>query len=163
MLDESILKKIEHAGMVDRVRNLQARTLDQVLEPGRIARLIEAEAVLGNKTYTPLEMFADMRNGIWSELSGSRTIDTYRRNLQRAYIERMEYLMTEEPSTMPANFRAFMGSTPIDVSQSDIRPMVRGELKTLRARIAAARPTDTMTKYHLADCIERIDSILDPK
>ncbi len=163
MLDESVLKKIEHAGMVDRVRNLQARTLDQVLEPGRIARLIEAEAVMGNKTYTPLEMFADMRNGIWSELSGSKTIDTYRRNLQRAYIERMEYLMTEEPSAMPSNFRAFMGSTPIDVSQSDIRPMVRGELKTLRARIAAARPSDTMTKYHLADCIERIDSILDPK
>ena len=154
---------IEHAGMVDRVRNLQSRTLNQVLEPSRIARLIEAEAVMGNKTYTPLEMFADMRNGIWSELPGSKTIDTYRRNLQRAYIERMEYLMTEEPDAPSGNFRSFSGYTPVDVSQSDIRPMVRGELKTLRARIAAARPADTMTKYHLTDCIERIDSILDPK
>ncbi len=160
MLDESVLKKIEHAGMVDRVRELQTRTLDQVLEPGRIARLIEAEAVLGRKTYTPLEMFADMRNGIWSELRTSKTIDPYRRNLQRAYIERMEYLMKDQSSS--GSSRASSG-TPVNVSVSDIRPVVRGELKTLKAQIVRARPSDTMTKYHLDDCIVRITNILDPK
>ncbi|HNP19240.1 MAG TPA: zinc-dependent metalloprotease [Fulvivirga sp.] len=160
MLDESVLKRIEHAGMVDRVRGLQTRILDQVLEPERIARLIEAEAVLGRKTYTPLEMFADMRNGIWSELRTSKTIDPYRRNLQRAYIERMEYLMKDQPSS--GSSRASSG-TPVNVSVSDIRPAVRGELKALKAQIARARPSDTMTKYHLDDCIVRINNILDPK
>lgn len=163
MLDENILKRIEHAGMVDRVRQLQANTLNQLLDPSRIARLIEAEAVQGNRTYTPLDMFTDLRNGIWSELTSNSTIDPYRRNLQRAYIERMEYLMKEEPTQPSGNAASRLGVTPVDVSQSDIRPLVRGELTALKSRLSAARPTDTMTRYHIADCIKRIDMILDPK
>lgn len=165
MLDQNILKKIEHAGMVDRVRSSQTNTLNQLLDPSRIARLIEAEAALGNQTYTPIELFADLRSGLWSELAGGRTIDTYRRNLQRAHIERLEYLMKEEPAPLPAAFRAFVGSTPIDVSQSDIRPIARAELRALRTQIGAAvgRTSDTMSKYHLEDCIQRINAILDPK
>lgn len=163
MLDEAILKKIEHAGMVDRVRQLQANVLNQLLDPSRIARLIEAEAVQGNRTYTPLDMFTDLRNGIWSELTSNATIDPYRRNLQRAYIERMEYLMKEEPNPPSGNAAARLGVTPVDVSQSDIRPLVRGELTALKSRLSAARPADTMTRYHIADCIKRIDMVLDPK
>lgn len=165
LLDQNILKKIEHAGIVDRLRSAQANTLNQLLDPGRIARLIEAEAALGNQTYTAIEMFSDLRNGIWSELAAGKTIDTYRRNLQRAHIERLEYLMKEEPAPVPAAFRAFIGGTPVDVSQSDIRPIARAELKTLKAQISAAivRTSDTMSKYHLEDCVQRITAILDPK
>jgi Met-zincin len=165
LLDEAILKKIEHAGSLDRIRSAQTATLNNVLDPSRIARLIEAEASLGNKTYTPIEMFADLRSGIWSELATGKTIDAYRRNLQRAHVERLEFLMKEEPAPAPANVRAFAGSTPIDVSQSDIRPIVRAELKALRAQIngAIARTSDAMSKYHLEDAVQRINLILDPK
>lgn len=165
MLDQNILKKIENAGSLDRIRNAQVGTLNNLLDPSRIARLLEAEAAMGNSTYTALEMMSDLRNGIWSELAAGRTIDAYRRNLQRAHIERLEYLMKEEPAPVPANFRAFIGGTPIDVSQSDIRPMVRAELKTLRTQIngAIARTTDLMSKYHLEDAVQRINDILDPK
>lgn len=164
MFDQTILKKIEHAGMVERVRSAQTNSLNSVLEPGRIARLIEAEAVLGKETYTPIEMFSDLRNGLWSELATGKTIDTYRRNLQRAHIERLEYLMKEEPAPAPpqANRANF---TAVDVSQSDIRPIARAELKILKAQItgAIARTADTMSKYHLEDCVQRINAILDPK
>ncbi|MCU0384048.1 MAG: zinc-dependent metalloprotease, partial [Cyclobacteriaceae bacterium] len=165
MLDQNILKKIEHAGSVDRIRGAQVSSLNALLEPSRIARLIEAEAVLGNKTYTPLEMFADLRNGLWSELASGKAIDTYRRNLQRAHIERLEYLMKEDPAAPPAGFRAFSGYTPIDVSQSDIRPIARAELKTLRSQInaAIARTSDSISKIHLEDAVQRINNILDPK
>lgn len=165
MLDQNILKKIENAGSLERVRGAQVGTLNNLLDPGRLARLIEAEAALGNTTYTPLEMLADLRNGIWSELAAGKTIDAYRRNLQRAHIERLEFLMKEEPAPVPANIRAFVGGTPIDVSQSDIRPMVRAELKTLRTQIngAIARTGDAMSKYHLEDAVQRINQILDPK
>ncbi|MCU0382942.1 MAG: zinc-dependent metalloprotease, partial [Cyclobacteriaceae bacterium] len=165
MLDQNILKKIEHAGSVDRIRGAQVSSLNALLDPSRIARLIEAEAVLGNKTYTPLEMFADLRNGLWSELASGKAIDTYRRNLQRAHIERLEYLMKEEPAPTPAAFRAFAGATPIDVSQSDIRPIARAELKTLKNQInaAIARTGDGMSKVHLEDAVQRINNILDPK
>jgi len=165
MLDQNILKKIEHAGSVDRIRGAQVSSLNALLEPSRIARLIEAEAVLGNKTYTPLEMFADLRNGLWSELASGKAIDTYRRNLQRAHIERLEYLMKEDPAPPPPGFRAFGGYTPIDVSQSDIRPIARAELKTLKNQInaAMARTSDSISKIHLEDAVQRINTILDPK
>ena len=165
MLDQNILRKIEHAGVVDRIRGLQVSTLNQLLEPSRIARLIEAEAMLGKQTYTPIEFFSDIRSGLWSELASAKTIDTYRRNLQRAHIERLEFLMKEEMTPPSANIRSFSGYTAIDVSQSDIRPIVRGELKALRTQLtqALARTTDTMTRYHLDDCIQRINVILDPK
>src|SRR6478609_90111 len=165
MLDQNILRKIEHAGFVERIRGLQASTLNQLLDPSRIARLIEAEAMLGKQTYTPIELFSDIRSGLWSELASAKTIDTYRRNLQRAHIERLEFLMKEEVTPPPANFRSFAGYTAIDVSQSDIRPIVRGELKALRSQLtqALARTTDTITRYHLDDCIQRINVILDPK
>lgn len=165
LLNDGILKKIEHAGSIDRIRNYQVGILNQLLDPSRIARLIEAEAVYAKNTYTPIDLFADLRTGLWSELATGKTIDTYRRNLQRAHIERLEFLMNEEPVAPTGSIRAFAGYTPIDVSQSDIRPLARAELKTLKAQISSAlvRTSDTMSRYHLEDCIERINLILDPK
>lgn len=165
LLNEAILKKIEHAGSVDRIHNYQTALLNQLLDPSRIARLIEAEATLGKQTYTPLDMFTDLRKGLWSELEGGKAIDTYRRSLQRAHIERLEYLMTMEQTAPAGNIRSLSGYTPIDVSQSDIRPIARAELKILKAQIspAVSRSNDTMTRYHLDDCIQRINQILEPK
>ena len=78
--------------------------------------------------------------------------------------ERMEFLMTEEmPSNIPAFFRSQL--TTVDVSQSDIRAFVRGELNVLKAQIARALRgnLDIATTYHLEDVVVRIDDILDPK
>ena len=107
----------------------------------------------------------DLRRGIFSEVSSGRKIDTYRRNLQRAYIERMEFLMNNEQTPIPARFRRFITRTNVDVSQSDIRPVVRGELVTLRSslRSAIGRTSDRLSRYHLRDAVERINLILDPK
>ena len=158
MLNEDVLNRIEGAGTVERIRSLQVRALNQVLDQGRLARLIEAEAKLGSATYTPIEMMQDLRNGLWSELRRGNRVDTYRRNLQRAYIERMHHFMTEEQKNS-------FGNTKVDVSQSDIRPLVRAELKALRTQVrnGLGRTSDRMTRYHLEDAIERIDLILDPK
>ena len=165
MLDENILRKIESAGAVERVRAAQTGVLNNVLDAGRMARLIEAQARFGNNTYTLTEMMADLRGGIWSELSAGKSIDTYRRNLQRGYLERMEFLMIDQEKASNAASRTSRGGTQVDVAQSDIRPVVRGELLTLRSQIRASLPkaTDTMTKYHLQDALVRIENILNPK
>ena len=49
-------------------------------------------------------------------------------------------------------------------SQSDVRALVRGELKQLISTLQFAKmtPTDIETKYHYDDCIERINLILKP-
>lgn len=159
LIDQEIFNKIEFDGNVERLRNTQERTLSNLLDFGRMARLIENTEINGKEAYGILNMMTDLRTGIWSELRTGGPISTYRRNLQRAYINRMEYLMTEEqPETR------FSSGTSVDVEQSDIRPVVRGELVSLQQNIrnAANRSGDQLTRYHLLDALERIDLILNP-
>lgn len=163
LVDDNIFNKIENAGSIERLRGTQVRTLNNILDFGRMARLIENETLNGESAYGLVDMMTDLRTGIFSELSRGRAIDTYRRNLQRAYVDRMEYLMNEEQN-IPSAFRRFGGVTSVEVSQSDIRPVVRAELKNLQrnVRTAIGRTSDTMSKYHLEDLSERIKLILDP-
>ncbi|GIV61122.1 MAG: glutaminyl-tRNA synthetase [Rhodothermaceae bacterium] len=163
LLDTGVLRRIEHAGAVERVRRLQVGVVELVLDPQRLARMIEAEALPGGDPYPCLEMLTDLRRGIWRELERGEAIDPYRRNLQRGYLERLEYLMTEEVTPPPAAFREFVGFTPVKVSQSDIRALARGELQALRGEVqrARSRTTDRMTRLHLDDVLARIDDILE--
>ncbi len=159
LIDQEIFNKVEFDGNMERVRNFQERTLSNLLDFGRMARLMENSSINGKDAYSLINMMTDVRTGLWSELNRGGDISQYRRNLQRAYISRMEYLMTEEQSPAMRRF----GSS-IDVAQSDIRPIVRGELVTLQRNIrnAANRSNDQLTRYHLLDALERIDLILNP-
>lgn len=161
MLDEAILTRIEHAGAVERIRSAQARTLNRILDFSRMQRLIETEARSDGDVYTLAEMMGDVREAVWAELGTNDAIDPYRRNLQRAYIERMEFLMTNELPALPAAFRNFI--TSVDVSQSDIRAFARGELATLQADLERAirRTNDRTKQLHLRDIRARIEAILD--
>ncbi len=165
LLDENIFNKIEHAGSIERLRNTQVRTLNNILDFGRMTRMIENETINGRDAYALVDMMVALRRGVWSELNSGRTIDTYRRNLQRAYIDRMEFLMNNEQQRIPPAFRRFFVRTNVNVSQSDIRPIVRAELKNLRSNLRAAigRTSDRLSRYHLQDAVERVNNILDPK
>ena len=167
MLDQTILNKFDQAGIVERVRRAQSGVLNGILDFGRLARVIDNSVKNGEKAYSIDELFADVHSGIWSDLKTGKNMDPYRRNLQRAYIERMEFLMTKEqeiPAGVPVRFIAQFG-TQIDASQSDIRPMARRELKLLAAEIRSAMPkfSNPMIKAHLEDSLVRINDILNPK
>lgn len=165
LIDDNIFNKIESAGNVERIRGFQTRTLDNLLDFGRMARMSENETINGNNAYSLLNMMQDLRTGIFSELNSGKAIDMYRRNLQRSYIDRMEYLMTKDQAPIPARLRRYVSRTNVDVSQSDIRPVVRAELKSLQSSIKSGlgRTGDRMTRIHLQDLLERIDAILNPK
>ncbi len=164
MLDETIFNKIESAGSIERVRGVQTRTLNNMLDFGRMQRMLENETLNDSDAYGLYDMMKDVRNGLFRELRSGKKIDIYRRNLQRAYIERMETIMTtEQTSNIPPQFRRLFGGTQVNVSQSDIRAVVRAELKSLRSALRAARGGDTMSRIHIADAIERVNLILDPK
>ena len=154
LIDQEIFNKIEFVGNVDRIRSTQVRTLNNLLDFDRMGRLIENEEVNGEEAYSLLNMMTQLRSGIFNEVRRGRDISTYRRSLQRAYIDRMEFLMTEEGGSRIS----------LDVAQSDIRPVVRGELINLRRdlRNSIGRSRDTMTRYHLQDALERVNLILDP-
>ena len=165
LLEEDVLNKIDFAGAVDRMRRTQTRIISSILDFGRLARMIENEALHGAQAYTIVSMMNDLQNGLWSELAKGNKIDTYRRNLQRAYIERLSYLMTESQTPATGWARTYGNQTRVLVSQSDIRSVARGQLNKLKKDIekGVKRVSDTNTKYHLRDAIARIDSILDEK
>jgi len=160
LADQEILRRIEHAGALERVRGRQVAFLDQMLDPRRMQRLIESE-VFDAGAYPLIEYLDDLKAGVFSELDSGESIDTYRRSLQRAYVERLEYLMTEEPAAP----RAGAGSniTRVDVSQSDIRPLARAQLREITedAGWAAGRTEDRVTRAHLVDLVARAEAILE--
>jgi hypothetical protein len=160
LMNREILSRLEHAGGIERVRQLQTNHLNNLLEPQRLQRIIETGALAQGPTYGLIEFMGDVSGAVWSELRGGGPIDPYRRNLQRGHLARLEYLMTEDPN-IPQSGNLW--STPVRVSQSDIRAAARGELVSLRSRIAAARTRsgDAMTRLHLDDALARIDDLME--
>jgi len=159
-----IFNKIEYSGSVERIRSLQVKTLDNILSLGKLARLIENETTYGKQSYSLLEMMTDLRKGLWSETRLGNQIDTYRRNLQKAHIERLAYLMTAKSEAKKGGSNGYRKSTAINTGQSDIRSIARAELNILKIDLtnAISRTSDLMSKYHLQDAVQRIELILDP-
>nr|WP_299073160.1 zinc-dependent metalloprotease [uncultured Allomuricauda sp.] len=165
LIDQEIFNKIQYSGSIEQIRATQENYLKTILQLGKLARIIENETINGDKAYGLLEMTGDLRKGIWSETRTGKPIDTYRRNLQKAHIDRLEYLMTAENQKKLLSFGGYRKSTAINTSQSDIRSVARAELNNLKRDIrnGLGRISDQMSRYHLQDALERIDLILNPK
>lgn len=164
LIDKTIFDKIQYSGYVERIRSVQERYLNNMLHLGKMARIIENETLNGKEAYGLLEMMTDLRNGIWSETKSGKVIDTYRRNLQKAYVDRLAYLMTAGNQKKLPDFNGYRKSTVVNTSQSDIRSVARAELNNLKRDIrnGLGRTSDRMSRYHLQDVLERIDLILNP-
>jgi|TARA_B110000259_G_scaffold187883_1_gene243825 hypothetical protein len=159
MIDNNILNKIEFAGITNRIRSTQSRTLNSILDFGKMARLIENEAINGNNAYSLLDMMSDLKEGIWKELYTNKTIDVYRRNLQLAYLDRISYIMNEEQGSIPSRARGRV--TSVKVSQSDIRTIAVGQLIELKKDIKKHKNrSDKMTLMHLDMATAKINKIL---
>ncbi|PSQ93911.1 MAG: hypothetical protein BRD30_00915, partial [Bacteroidetes bacterium QH_2_63_10] len=120
----------------------------------------------GNEPYGASAMMEDLRDGLWSEIERAQPIDPFRRNLQRAYLEQMDQLLNEEAETpdVPEEYSEYLRTTPVDLSRSDVRSLVRGELEALRQNIRQMQPAveDRATRLHLQDVLVHIDEILKP-
>jgi hypothetical protein len=148
-LKPEILRRIEPAGALDRIRTSQMRVLNSLLNGARFSRLVEQEAMDGRLAYTPSEFLEDVRAGIWRELeAGPVRIDAYRRNLQRGYLDLVDEKLN--------------GRSAVN---DDQRPFLRGELQALNQQIARALPrtTDRASRLHLEDARDQIAKTLDPK
>ncbi|MGY8911000.1 MAG: zinc-dependent metalloprotease, partial [Flavobacteriales bacterium] len=159
MLDKSIFGKTQFTGAIERIRSMQTRILNSALSVDRMGRMIENETLNGNDAYSVINLFSDLRQGVWSELYNGKSIDTYRRNLQKAHVERLGFLLNDADD---ARGRGELGS--VSANQSDIKSIARGELKRIqRDAKNASNSGNTLRRYHLQDVVDRIDMILDPK
>jgi hypothetical protein len=163
------LRRIEHAGAVERIRAYQELAVQRLLNHARLSRMIEHEAFLGDRTYRPADMLDDTREMVWREARQNRAADTYRRNLQRAYLDQAHFLLHDakaETWTPPdsGNLRVGRNDDPplnanLHIGQSDIRPLIRDQLQLLRGELQkalSAGVSDRMTRIHFEDALVRI-------
>ena len=157
MVDKNTLQNINYAGYIEKFSSQQVRHLNSLLSMDRMGRLLDAQLFSANN-FTALEFLKMVRLGIWKEVNTNENLSVFRRNLQRAYIERMEYLMKEDSKKSNS-------SNYFNTSLSDVRALVRGELKLLQQTIKDKKGVQNSieSKYHLEDCLVRIDAILNPK
>jgi len=162
LLDKAILQNINHAGHFEMIRRVQTRQLNSLLSFDRLGRMIDAPA-LNKDYYSALRMLRDLRKGLWTETDSGVSVDLYRRSLQRSYVERLVYLMQDKLERSRFTRPGFEGSLFYDVTTSDVRALVRGELKTLRNSLRSAKngKINAETKYHYEDVIARIDTLFD--
>ena len=147
MLNADVLDRFQGSGAVDQVASGQSTGLNQVLSVSRMKRLVEQEAFHGQEAYSLGEMLDDLRGGVWSEVGSGEATDAYRRNLQRAYLDRMKTLMWDD-----------------NAMESDVATFARGQLMTLKTELEAAvdGASHQPTQWHFMDAIVRIEMMLDP-
>ena len=159
MINKEILNKIEYAGTTERIRSLQSSYLNRILDFGRMARMIENEALNGSKSYSLNEMMDDLKDGIWSELEKGKSIDVYRRNLQRSYISRLAFIMKNDQESRPG-WEDYI--TNVKVNVSDIRSVTMGSLTELKKDLKKSikKYSDKASKSHINYCISMIDKAM---
>ncbi len=170
LLDESILRKVEASGSLNRVGNAQARALTSIVANERLARMLEMEAMAKSKhdVYAVSDMLADLRKGLWSEINTGNEIDAFRRRLQRLYLEAMASKInppTAAAATAAPAGGGGRGGGAAPVTTADFRPILKSEMRALNADLASAiaRTNDRMSKAHLEDARDQIKQMLEPK
>ena len=132
------------------VTNVQNQVLFSLLDAKLINRLLEQQAFEPSKAYTPAEMLQDLQQGIFSELPAHKPITFYRRNLQKAYVEKLVTLLP------PLAEKAGLSSL------NDGMSVVKAHARKLAAEIKTAAVTapDNASREHLQDLYERLDKVL---
>ncbi len=168
LLDKNILNRIKNPGENDRIANAQESTLNSLIGADRLNRLQQSTERYGaTKAYSAVELMDDVQKGLFSELKTKKPIESYRRRLQKSYVDKLADFINPAPST---GFIISFGRTgsslsPVDISRTDIPSIARAQLMQLKTQIAASitATTDKMSKIHLIDLQQRIKEALNPK
>jgi len=163
LLDKNILNKIS-SPTSDRISQIQDQYLGSLLSAARLQRLVSSTN-RDAAAYRIEEFMDDLRKGIWSELPTRKAIDPYRRNLQKAFVERVGSVVSPTAAAPATGGFTISFGPAVDPKRNDIMSVAKGTLRQLKADITAALPayTDRMSRLHLQDLNERIERILNPK
>ncbi|WP_025762623.1 zinc-dependent metalloprotease [Dyadobacter tibetensis] len=166
MLDQDILGKIKPETGVEAIKSIQDYVLTALFAGDRVVRLVETGQ--NSKQYMLDDLFADLEQDIWSELKGGKSIDVFRRNLQKVYTGKLIDMLKPGKATVnaiPVGVTYGFNTRTVDLNETDLPSISRAHLEMLRTAIQSALPktTDKLTRYHLQDIQQRIKLALDPK
>ena len=141
--------------LLDQALSVQTAILANLLHPIRLRRIRDAEIRFGAPAVLPVpELMTELSRAIWSEALGgvgttARNVPAQRRDLQRAYLERLVEFTARPTAGTPA----------------DARAAARAQLVTLDRRIATRLAVragmDEITAAHYADSRARIARALE--
>ncbi len=165
MIRPDIASRIEAGGMITRINAAQNRVLNNLMDDGRMNRLLEQEALGRERQYVyPLAtMLDDVRRGIWQEIYSARPVmDPYRRELQMDFLSLIDRKLN--PPEAGQQVVVFAGQPRPTPLSDDAKSQLRGLLGLLRGEIQRAIPrtTDRSSRLHLEGAVHRIENILDP-
>ncbi|MGH7583603.1 MAG: zinc-dependent metalloprotease, partial [Gemmatimonadales bacterium] len=169
-LDPAIMARIEDNAGLAQINSAQARVLASLLSTTRLARLVEIEGMPNHSAdvYTLPELLADVRHGVWSELSEPTVkFDVYRRALQHSYLDVVRAKLNPPPAPAAGGRGGGAGGRGGGPGPAgdDVNSVLRMELRSLDADAVAAQKKagNAETRAHLADVHHQIDDILNPK
>lgn len=189
LYDKDIFDKTGNS-FTDIILEHQRQLLTRLLDRSRLSRMIETEAEASldksarGSVYSVDDIFSDLDHNIFRELYMGSTVDVYRRNLQKAYVEQLTGLAyppaTIAPPAVPSGSATASktdngpaeggwalpdpsnglggGGQQLPAALCDISSIARAWLKRQQQTIRRAEATvsDRATREHLADLDERI-------
>jgi hypothetical protein len=146
------------------ISGVQGNILNRLLSNNTFNKLFRYEASGEQNAYSASEMVTDLRKGIWNELASRKTIDIYRRNLQKVFVERLISNLKVDDNAPSAALAAFGITSPTYSKTTDAISIVKAQLRSLQSEIRAAVPAykDAASRAHLQDVNDRITEALDP-
>jgi hypothetical protein len=141
---KDIVSRIGMHGIAEKLSEHQQQLLHSMLNKQTANRLLDLEAT-GYKTLPLHEMVRELRQGIFEELdSKNPEINIHRRNLQRAFVERLISFQEDE-----------------DLS-NDLQAVARGNLMKLQKSLQAhiRKDGEGVVYYHIIDLNNMIEEAL---
>lgn len=162
-LIQNNIAELTGANDLTTIGGVQNNILGRLLSNATLSKLFRYEASEAN-AYGASEMLTDLRKGVWSELATRKPIDIFRRNLQKAYVERIVSNLEEAPAASAA-MASFGFTVPNYSKTTDAISIIKAQLRTLQTEIKSALPAykDAASRAHLQDVNDRITQALDPK
>lgn len=135
---------------VNIIIGIHETAIGELINFGLFSKLLTEEAGSSN-AYRLLDFIHDVEKGIWQELNGTAAISTYRRNLQKLYVNRLAAIIK------PPSQNSLVAGRP-----SDVKSIAKATLVALRFGIKAVLPRyqDKMTRFHLQDIVDLINDAL---
>ena len=132
------------------VLSIQSSPLNLLYHPLLLNRLLDLElwTDTGENPFTMSELFEGIRTSIWTELETSSSINGFRRNLQRAHLDKLITLTVHPENSTPADAGA--------LARADLIA-----LQTAVERALAGPDLDRITRAHLDETAARIRTALE--
>jgi hypothetical protein len=162
LLTNQILNMIQSPQSKEAVTKTMESVLQNLMGASRISRMMFiAERYSDTDTYTPEEYLDDLNHLVWGDLNVFYQANTYKRNLQKAYVDNLIALY--KPSEASGLVGGILAKLSEDfTANTDVRSLALSHLIQLQRNIKQNIPviTHRMTKAHLQYLEKQIAEVI---